>query len=133
MRISFAAIFLSFAMLPMAEIPCLGLSAAAQAPEYTATVTGLCPGRMTLEWSGARPNRRQAILLSLHRGQWTIPGGACQGTVLGLGEYVWLMAIVRTRDGNGLVRIVTGSGLCGGFVQLVESGTCRTSNVARVP
>ena len=109
----------------------MGRCAAAQSPEYMVSISGWCPGTLTIEWSGARPNRRQAILFSLHRGQLTIPSGACKGTVLGLGEYMWLFQVIGTRDGSGSMRATTGwPGMCGGFVQLVESGTCRTSNVA---
>lgn len=135
MRTPVVALVLTFALLPLVDVPLPGLNvSAAQASDYTVAVTGLCPGRMTLEWSGATPHHRQGILSSRYLGQWTIPVGQCRGTILGLAERVSLMKIIPTGEGSGSVS-VTGSfgGICRAYVQLVEGGTCRTSNIARVP
>ncbi len=102
--------------------------------EYTVTVSGVCPGRITLEWSVATPHRWQGILTSRYRGQWRIPVGQCRGTVLGLDERVTLMKIIPTGEGSGSVS-ATGSfgGTCRADVQLVEGVSCNTSNVALLP
>lgn len=98
--------------------------------EYTVTVAGVCPGRITLEWSGATPHRRQGIVFSRYQGQSVIPEGACKGTTLGISQPT-LVRVIGTDGGSGALNVLTQ--LCAGYVQLVESGTCRTSNVARVP
>lgn len=131
MRTSSLIVVLSLALLPVADIPVPWLNgAAARAAEYTVSVTGVCPGRMTLEWSGATPNRRQGIVFSRYQGQSVIPEGACKGTTLGISQPM-LVRVIGTDGGSGALNVLTQ--LCAGYVQLVESGTCRTSNVARVP
>jgi len=107
----------------------MGRCAAAQSPEYTVSVSGWCPGRVTLEWSGAIPNRRQGVVFSRQEGQTIIPEGVCKGTILGIAQPVFLMRVIGTGEGSGAITVL-GQSFCGGFVQLVESGTCRTSNVA---
>ncbi len=125
------AVILAWALLPVTDIPMPGFNGAtARASEYTVAVSGVCPGRITLEWSGATPHRRQGIVFSRYQGQSVIPEGACKGTTLGISQPT-LVRVIGTDGGSGALNVLTQ--LCAGYVQLVESGTCRTSNVARVP
>jgi len=100
--------------------------------EYRLNVTGLCPGSITIEWSGASPNGRQGILVGRAEGKFTIPEGVCEGTALGITDNVALAIVISTRDGSGAVS-GTGGQVCRRPMQLIEGGTCRTSNVARMP
>ena len=101
---------------------------------YTLEITGVCPGQITLEWSGAEPYRQQAFLVSREEGNWKIPDGPCAGTVLGLDpQFLYFARLYGTGDGSGAVNVNMGVGRCGIYIQLVEVGTCRTSNVARTP
>lgn len=126
-------------MLVAAAVGALGVfepsadGAAARMSDYTLTISGSCPGRISLEWSGALPDGRQAIVYGAETGKTVIPHGPCQGTVLGLGGYVAIVNIIGTGSGEGVVYGNMGSGRCGVYCQFVELGTCRPSNVAQTP
>lgn len=100
---------------------------------YNLRVSGQCPGTLTLNWNNATPNRQQGIVFGLNAGQTTIPNGPCQGTVLGVSGQVRLVNTIGTGNGSGSVNGQAGTGACGGKLQLVESGSCDTSNVASIP
>lgn len=100
--------------------------------EYTVVLNGSCPGLGTMEWSGATPNRRQAVVFGREEGKTIIPQGACEGTVLGIAVSVQVYVVIGTREGSGVIGFHYGQS-CRGFVQLVETGTCRTSNVTPLP
>ena len=106
---------------------------AAHFSDYTLTITGQCPGMVTVHWEGFAPGRMMGVVFGRDRGQFTIPSGVCKGTVLGLEVNVGLAYAFWSRDGSGQRSAATGSCCCGGFLQLVESGSCKTSNVAQLP
>ncbi len=100
---------------------------------YRLDVTGQCPGTLTVSWSGATPARQQGLVFGASQGSTTIPGGPCQGTMLGLQQQVQLVAAFSTGQGSGSVRGEAGPAACGHYLQLVESGSCNTSNVRQIP
>ncbi|MCC6910261.1 MAG: hypothetical protein IT430_20195 [Phycisphaerales bacterium] len=99
---------------------------------YRLEVTGQCPGAVTVSWSGATPGRRQGLVYGDLPGSTTIPGGPCRGTVLGIQGRVQLVRVFGTGDGAGSVLGIISAG-CGGQLQLVETSSCDTSNVAAIP
>lgn len=99
---------------------------------YLVSVTGECPGTVRVEWSGADPDRQQGILAARATGNFVIPTGACEGTELGLGaQSLRLHGIIGTGGGAGAVNASTRA--CGWYVQLIQTHSCATSNVAQVP
>ncbi len=102
--------------------------------DYTLTLTGFCPGRLTLEWSGATPNHVQGILWGTDQGHLLLRRGPCAGTTLGLGRGDWIYYVktIETGSGSGVVHAITGN-TCRGFIQFIEGGTCNTTNVAPMP
>lgn len=101
---------------------------------YRLSITGECPGTVTLRWRGATPSRQQAIVFALSTGSFRIPNGPCQGTVLGLGSQgLRLINTIGTGNGEGTINGRIGTGACGGYLQLVELPSCTTSNVAQLP
>ncbi len=100
---------------------------------YRLRLSGACPGTVTVSWSGATPSRQQGIVYGANQGSTTIPGGACQGTVLGIQGQVRLVNTVGTGSGSGSVNGRAGTAACGHYLQLVESGSCNTSNVSQIP
>ncbi len=116
------------ALLSIAAVATGGGRAAACRGDYTLEMSGQCPGYFILKWSGATPGRRHAILHGTESGVTIIPSGPCRGTVLGMAGQVNLVNIISTRDGEGSV-IGYGGQVCHFFVQLLELGTCNTSNV----
>ena len=100
---------------------------------YTLDVRGTCPGQITVGWSGATPSRQQGIVYGANQGSTTIPNGACRGTILGIQGSVRLVNTIGTGSGSGSVNGQAGTAACGHFLQLVQSGTCDTSNVDSIP
>ncbi|MCC6906701.1 MAG: hypothetical protein IT430_02055 [Phycisphaerales bacterium] len=100
---------------------------------YRLSTTGQCPGTVTLRWSGATPSVQQGIVYGANQGSTTIPNGPCQGTMLGLQGGVQLVNIIGTGNGSGTANGQIGTGICNDFLQLVEAGSCNTSNVSQLP
>lgn len=99
-------------------------------------ITGRCPGRLTVEWRGATPGRSAALIVGAVREPFTIPSGPCGGTVLGISGQVRLVdppGLFSTGDGSGTITGTAGSSACGRYLQLIEGGSCATSNVAPIP
>ncbi|MCC6908031.1 MAG: hypothetical protein IT430_08840 [Phycisphaerales bacterium] len=102
-------------------------------PRYTLRISGACPGTLTVSWSNATPSRQQGIVFGNNLGSTIIPGGPCAGTMLGIAGNVRLVNTVGTGNGSGSVNGQAGTSACGHYLQLVESGSCNTSNVAQIP
>ena len=104
---------------------------------YRLTISGECPGRVTVQWSGGTPNSQHAIIFGNNLGSFTIPNNQpCNGTVLGVSGNVRLVdppGIFSNQGGSGSISGQAGSAACGHYLQLVEGGTCQTSNVAQIP
>lgn len=102
------------------------------------SLTGDCPGTITLEWRGARANQRLALLHAASRGDATIPGGQpCAGTRLGLAtdQLKVITTLSAGREGRGRAQGSVAAESCGNHLQLlaVSAPTCATSNVATIP
>lgn len=101
---------------------------------YRLTLSGPCPGVLRIEWRGADPNRSQAVLFARREGEFTIRTGPCAGTRLGLGgSHLQIHITIGTGLGAGSFMDFARDGACGGFVQLIQTHSCATSNVAQVP
>lgn len=99
------------------------------------SLDGSCPGRITVNWSGATPSRTMGIVFANGTGNFTIPGGPCGGTTLGLGSAgLRLVNTVSTGSGAGHVNGNAGTAACGHYLQLVvaDGGPCTTSNTAQI-
>lgn len=101
---------------------------------YRLTLIGPCPGVLRIEWRGAEPNRMQAILFARREGEFIIHTGPCAGTRLGLSaNRLHIFRTIGTGMGAGTLMEYARYGACGGFVQLIQTHSCATSNVAQVP
>lgn len=101
----------------------------------TLSLTGSCPGLMSLTVSGATPNRNVAVLYARNRGSVTIPQGyPCAGTRIGLGASVALAGSKRADgDGNATFSATVPLVACGNiFVQALDLTTCGPSNVVPI-
>lgn len=100
------------------------------------SVDSPCPsgGTAHVNWTGATPGGRVAIVLARNQGNVIIPTGPCAGTSLGLGAGgLRLVSTVRSdRDGAGTQAGQMPGVVCGSYLQLVDASTCATSNVARI-
>ncbi len=114
-----------------------GIAFIGSASDRAISVTGRCPGLLTVEWRGAGPNRPAALLLGAVRGRWRIPFGLpCGGTLLGIEGRVRLLdppGFFSTGTGSGSLSGVSGTSACGLALQLIEVGGCEVSNAAVIP
>ncbi len=99
------------------------------------TVSGACPGTVTVRWSGAQPNSTVALIFAKNTGSFVIPFGPCRGTVLGLGANQ--IRLVNTfpagSNGSGSRSGHAGSSACRGYLQMHDIPNCTLSNVAQLP
>lgn len=104
---------------------------------YRLRVTGSCPGRLTIAWSDATPGAQQGLVFGNNLGSTRIPNAfPCAGTQLGLQGGVQLVdppGYFGTGSGQGSFNGNAGAAACGHYLQLVEGGSCQTSNVAQIP
>lgn len=99
------------------------------------SLSGECPGRITVAWSGATPSRQMGIVFASRTGSFVVPAGPCAGTSLGLGtQNIRLVNTVGTGSGSGQVSGDAGTAACDGYLQLVvaDGSPCETSNVAQI-
>ncbi len=99
-------------------------------------VSGACPGSISLDWSNATPSSTMGIVFALNTGSFTVGGGPCAGTMLGLGTtQLQLVRTLSTGSGMGTVSGNVGTSACGGYLQLVvvDASPCTTSNVGQIP
>ncbi|GEM_PF-2361029 len=105
---------------------------------YRLTITGPCPGRVAIGWSGATPRGQQGILFARGTGQQTIPpGNPCAGTRLGLNANGLMLVtppgfFSTGTNGSGSINGQAPPGACGGYLQLIQGGSCALSNVAQL-
>jgi len=112
------------------------LEVTAGSPPLTLDVDATCPGGgpIRVEWSNATPNGTIALLFARNTGNFPIPpGNPCAGTPLGLGTNQLQVGFQGGSGANGsrVLNATTGPGACGGYFQLLDLPTCRTSNVVR--
>lgn len=98
-------------------------------------LAGACPGSMTLTFTGGTPRSRIGILIAADTGSFTIPGGPCRGTVLGLSSRGLQIVATPLTDGDGRFEFSrnVGTAVCGRFLQAVDGPTCVTTNVVQIP
>ena len=98
------------------------------------TITGACPGNVTLTADNATPGANVAFIDAFGPGSVSIPSGPCAGTVLGLNRTATLLRAVRA-DGSGTARTsgTAPPAACGRvFVQALDISNCATSNVEEI-
>ncbi len=102
---------------------------------FNLSITGTCPGTVTVHWSNAIPNVTLALVFAKNTGSFVIPFGPCQGTMLGLGNNS--IRLVNTfpsgASGSGQRSGAAGQASCLGYLQMHDIPGCNLSNVAQLP
>ena len=101
-------------------------------PELTLTVEGVCPGLQTISIAGATPGGAVQFWGAESEGTFTVVGGACDGTVVGLDTPQRLLVSTATGDGTLIVFRNVQGGFCGKYLQVGDGESCRTSNTAQI-
>ena len=97
------------------------------------SLTGACPGSVSLSLSNATPDGLVAFAWGTTEGSVTLPPGPCAGTKIGLAEPSPLDVLTADQSGGISLDRTVGAGVCGLLVQAVDVTTCGPSNVASVP
>lgn len=101
------------------------------------SVNATCPigGPIRVEWNGATPDARVALIFARCEGAFVVPEQMpCPGTSLGLcANQIQVVWTGRSEgDGSKILSSSVGGAACGSFLQLIDLTTCGTSNVARI-
>jgi len=97
------------------------------------SLSGSCPGPMTVTINGAAPGAEVVVGIGTGNGGITLPSGPCAGTDIELSGVITRKSF--TADASGTVSFTEnpGAGVCGGFVQAVDFTTCDASDLLSVP
>jgi len=97
------------------------------------TISGVCPGEVTIKYDGATQNGAVMLFHSSAEGSFLVTKGACAGTVLDLANPLPFAPGAADETGTVLDTFVAPPSACGRFLQIVDETTCATSNVAQLP
>lgn len=111
-------------------IPWMMAGTAYAAPNLS--VTGTCPGPMTVTISGLTPGGSYYLARAQNAGVATIPGGPCAGTEFRLNPASpgWsVSSLVAPSSGTATFSITAPASMCNRRFEVVDVGTCQVSNV----
>ena len=100
---------------------------------FAFTLSGDCPGGLSLRVFGATPNGTVQFARSTSEGSGQVPAGPCAGTPLELDDPQPVGAL--TADGDGVIALDLDApgGVCGFVMQALDAASCATTNVTQVP
>lgn len=93
------------------------------------TVSGTCPGSLTIQGSYLTPGGQAAILSGTGPGTFTIPVGVCAGSSVGLTAPRLLTTVTVPPSGTISGTPTFNAAQCARSYQIVDLTTCRVSNV----
>ena len=95
------------------------------------TVSGSCPGTVTLQLTGGTPNSNAGLIFSNATGSDVLGAGPCVGTPSGLDGPGLFSLVPLDNMGRFSLTRTAPAGVCGVFLQVVDS-SCNLSNVEQV-
>ena len=107
-----------------------------QCSDYQLSITGACPGTVTVFWGGAPPASTQGLIIANTLGSFTLPPGPCVGTLICIQGAVALVPPTFSTGpaGVGSVSGAVGAGACGRYLIAVTAGAaCKVSNPVQIP
>jgi len=96
------------------------------------SLSGSCPGTMTVSITDATPGATIAIGMGSNLEGTVLPGGPCAGTEIELGGIQTRREVTADDDGNVSFTATPPAGLCGGLVQAIDFSNCSASDVLTV-
>lgn len=111
-------------------IPWMMAGTAHAAPNLS--VTGTCPGPMTVTISGLTPGGSYYLARAQNAGVATIPGGPCGGTEIRLNPASpgWSVSTLSSPpSGTATFSITAPASMCNRRFEVVDVGSCQVSNV----
>ncbi len=96
------------------------------------TLTGECPGTMTIRANGAIPETPLEIFRGPSAGSSQVPSGVCAGTELDITSPVSVALFATDQNGDGSTTVDFLAADCGQLVQGVVEADCSTTNVETI-
>jgi len=96
---------------------------------FTLTISGTCPGSVTLAAAGGTPNGIAGILFGSGPGSDVLANGPCAGTMTGLSGPALFSTLPFDSNGEFSLTRTAPAGVCGRFLQVVDGATCTVSTV----
>jgi len=97
------------------------------------TISGDCPGGLTVSVSGATPSGSIALVGSSEVGSTIVPGGPCAGIELELENGKLLTGFLTDSTGAKSFQRSISGGFCGFSLQAVDYVTCGAGEVLQLP
>ena len=97
------------------------------------SITGSCPGRITITATGLSPGGSMQIWSGRNQGSTIVNNGPCAGTTVDIARGRVLGTRTADANGNLSLRLNTDETTCGRLFQLLDLTTCTTSNVSSTP
>ena len=99
----------------------------------TLSITGTCPGSITIAVDGATPESDVYFIASMTPGNLTKSLPPCEGIVVGL--LAPSLATIVGANSSGAVTLnpTVTSGQCGLSIQAIDAGTCQPTSVEGIP
>ncbi len=104
-------------------------------PQITVYNDCFASNQVAVVWKETTPRGRVHLLYARQPGSGNVPPRRpCGGTPLGLDLATTMLVYSGTSDfsGEGLLHRTIDPSACGGYLQMIEETTCRTSNVAPI-
>jgi hypothetical protein len=97
------------------------------------SITGSCPGRITITGTELTPGGSVQIWSGRNAGNTIVSNGPCAGTTVDIARARALGTVTADANGNLTVRRNFNEASCGQLFQLLDLTTCATSNVTSTP
>ena len=116
-----------------AAVSTLGCGDAPERPRPLLGLTGECPGTVTLTYSGGTASTPAAMLFSATEGRDRLTEGPCSGTPTSLARPDHLAVLTLDETGSFTIDRWAPDDSCGYFLQVIDTVTCRLSNLVVFP
>jgi len=101
--------------------------------ELDVSVTGSCPGPVTVTGFGATPNSGVAIIFASALGSDSLTGGPCAGSQTELMSPQFFNVVPTNSNGDFTLNSNAPANICGTFLQLVDANGCSLSPAVQIP
>ena len=96
------------------------------------TISGFCPGSITLDVTGLTPAGQFGILTADSMGSFLVPAGSCVGTPMDLDDPTPQGLFDADASGNFSLTLEAPANVCGTLVQLLDVETCEASGIGTI-
>lgn len=99
----------------------------------TLSVSGVCPGPVTIEIFGGTPDGTATIYSDVGAGAGSVPHGVCAGSAMDLTTPTGRKTVNLDASGYAIMTPTMGAGPCGMALQVVDRESCNASTLGFIP